>query len=101
MTSTASHGPWVAVKPPQPSAPPFRRKRCTSGTWDRPNWPNGGASASAHLERRRWLGFGPRYIKVGGRFVYRFDEIEAFEERQARQSTSDRIDAVFTQGAGL
>jgi hypothetical protein len=52
------------------------------------------------LERWRWLGFGPRYIKVGGRVVYRVDEIEAFEERQTRQSTSDRIDAVPTQGAG-
>ena len=42
------------------------------------------------LERWRWLGFGPRYIKVGGRVVYRVDEIEAFEERQTRQSTSDK-----------
>lgn len=52
------------------------------------------------LERWRWLGFGPRYIKIGGRVVYRVDEIEGFEERQTRQSTSDHADAVPMQRAG-
>jgi hypothetical protein len=51
------------------------------------------------LERWRWLGFGPRYIKVGGRVVYRVDEIEAFEQRQTRQSTSDKPEEAIIGGA--
>lgn len=31
------------------------------------------------LERWRWRGTGPRYIKIGGRVVYRLEDIEAFE----------------------
>jgi hypothetical protein len=31
------------------------------------------------LERWRWLKQGPSYLKIGGRVVYRIDEIEAFE----------------------
>jgi predicted site-specific integrase-resolvase len=50
------------------------------------------------LERWRWLGFGPRYIKIGGRVVYRVDEIEAFEQRQTRQSTSDKPAEVTSGG---
>ena len=42
------------------------------------------------LERWRWLGCGPRYIKIGGRVVYRLDEIEAYEKRQTRSSTAEK-----------
>jgi len=31
------------------------------------------------LERWRWLGRGPRYLKVGGRVLYRLHDVEAFE----------------------
>lgn len=31
------------------------------------------------LERWRWLGEGPAYLKIGGRVVYRLKDIEAFE----------------------
>jgi hypothetical protein len=31
------------------------------------------------LERWRWEGKGPRYLKVGGRVLYRLTDIEAFE----------------------
>ena len=41
------------------------------------------------LERWRWLGQGPRYIKIGGRVVYRVEEVEAFETQQTRASTSE------------
>lgn len=34
------------------------------------------------LERWRWLGQGPRYLKVGGRVVYRLEDIEEFEALQ-------------------
>ena len=34
------------------------------------------------LERWRWLHQGPRYLKIGGRVVYRLDDIEAYEASQ-------------------
>jgi hypothetical protein len=40
------------------------------------------------LERWRWLGQGPRHLKIGGRVVYRLDDIEAFEAASVRDSTS-------------
>lgn len=40
------------------------------------------------LERWRWLRRGPCYIKVGGRVVYRLEDIEAFEHRHARGDAS-------------
>lgn len=40
------------------------------------------------LERWRWLGQGPRHLKIGGRVVYKLDDIEAFEADSVRTSTS-------------
>ena len=40
------------------------------------------------LERWRWLGQGPRYVKIGGRVVYRLEDVEAFEVDSLRTSTS-------------
>jgi hypothetical protein len=37
------------------------------------------------LERWRWLGVGPRYLKIVGRVVYRLEDIEAFEAERARE----------------
>lgn len=31
------------------------------------------------LERWRWLGEGPRYLKLGGRVLYRLEDVEEFE----------------------
>ena len=31
------------------------------------------------LERWRWQGIGPRYLKIGGRVVYRLVDIEDYE----------------------
>lgn len=31
------------------------------------------------LERWRWEGLGPQYLKVGGRVLYRIKDVEAFE----------------------
>ena len=39
------------------------------------------------LERWRWIGQGPQFLKVGGRVVYRLADIEAFEAEQLRTST--------------
>ena len=40
------------------------------------------------LERWRWHGIGPCYLKIGGRVVYRLEDVEAFEAAQIRQSTT-------------
>ena len=39
------------------------------------------------LERWRWLGQGPRFLKIGGRVVYRMEDVEAYEMDRMRQST--------------
>ena len=40
------------------------------------------------LERWRWLGTGPRYHKIGGRVVYKLEDIEAFEAGRSFISTA-------------
>lgn len=42
------------------------------------------------LERWRWLRVGPRYLKLGGRVVYRLEDVEEFEACQLRKSTADK-----------
>jgi len=45
------------------------------------------------LERWRWLGKGPPFLKIGGRVAYRLEDIEAFEAAQIRTisgGTGDR-----------
>jgi hypothetical protein len=39
------------------------------------------------LERWRFTGEGPQFIKIGGRVVYRLEDVEAFEARHTRQVT--------------
>jgi hypothetical protein len=39
------------------------------------------------LERWRWLGQPPRFLKIGGRVVYRLEDIEGFEAEQLREIT--------------
>jgi hypothetical protein len=41
------------------------------------------------LERWRWVGEGPQFIKIGGRVVYRLEDVEAYERNQLRASTAD------------
>lgn len=38
------------------------------------------------LERWRWTGQGPAFLKIGGRVVYRVADVEAFEAAQCRCS---------------
>jgi hypothetical protein len=40
------------------------------------------------LESWRWKGCGPVYLRLGGRCVYRLEDIEAFETAQLRAKTS-------------
>ena len=41
------------------------------------------------LERWRWAQEGPRYLKLGGRVVYRLSDVEAFE-REVTMATEDQ-----------
>jgi DNA-binding transcriptional MerR regulator len=41
------------------------------------------------LERWRWQGLGPKFIKVGGRVKYRLVDVESYEQSRLCQSTSD------------
>jgi hypothetical protein len=43
------------------------------------------------LERWRWTGEGPRYVKLVGRIVYRLEDIEAFENARMHDSTSQPV----------
>jgi hypothetical protein len=45
------------------------------------------------LERWRWTGEGPRYIKLLGRVVYRLADIEAFENARLHESTKQKVSA--------
>lgn len=45
------------------------------------------------LERWRWLGQGPAFLKLGGRVAYRLEDIEAFEAAQTRDATSAPLPA--------
>ena len=38
------------------------------------------------LERWRWTGEGPKFIKLGGRVIYRLADIEAFEQSQLQRA---------------
>ena len=40
------------------------------------------------LERWRWLREGPVYLKIGGRVIYRLEDIEAYEAEQRRSNAS-------------
>jgi predicted site-specific integrase-resolvase len=40
------------------------------------------------LERWRWIGQGPKFLKLGGRVVYRAQDIENYEAEQLRSSTT-------------
>jgi hypothetical protein len=43
------------------------------------------------LERWRWTGEGPRFLKLGGRIVYREDDVEAYEADHLHASTSKPV----------
>ena len=50
--------------------------------------------STSTLERWRWSGEGPRFLKLGGRVVYRLEDIEAFEAEKLRNSTSAAVPPV-------
>jgi Helix-turn-helix domain len=44
------------------------------------------------LEQWRWQGKGPKYLKIGGRVVYRVEDVEAFEAANLHVNTIGPID---------
>src|SRR5687767_12358626 len=52
------------------------------------------------LERWRCAGEGPRYLKIGGRVVYRLEDIEAFEAAQARGGGDDQRRSIASERTG-
>jgi len=42
------------------------------------------------LERWRWTGEGPAYVKIGGRVIYRLDDVETHERERRFESTAQR-----------
>ena len=45
--------------------------------------------ATRTLDNWRWKGEGPRYLKIGGRVVYRLEDIEAYEAEQLRLTETE------------
>jgi predicted site-specific integrase-resolvase len=47
--------------------------------------------AETTLERWRSMGIGPVYVKLPGRVVYRITDVDAYERRCLRRSTSESV----------
>ena len=43
------------------------------------------------LERWRFTGEGPQFVKIGARVVYRLEDVEGYEAEQIRQVTPGSI----------
>ena len=52
------------------------------------------------LERWRWLGQGPRFMKLGGRVAYRLEDVETYEAEQLRQITPRAHKGALLGGRG-
>jgi hypothetical protein len=50
------------------------------------------------LERWRWLGQGPVYLKLGGRVSYRLDDIVEYEARRLHANTTGPLQFEPTKG---
>lgn len=48
--------------------------------------------SSRTLERWRWIGEGPSYMKIGVRVIYRIEDVEEFE-RQVLRAINERHEA--------
>ncbi|MFC7737519.1 helix-turn-helix transcriptional regulator [Roseomonas sp. GCM10028921] len=43
------------------------------------------------LERWRWIGEGPAFLKIGWRVAYRMEDVEAYEAEQ-RRNTKEQVE---------
>ena len=48
------------------------------------------------LEQWRWLGKGPKFLKIGARVLYREEDVDAYEAGQVCQNTSGPLSAEGT-----
>ena len=44
--------------------------------------------AKRTIDRWRWEGSGPRHLKIGGKVMYRLEDVEAYEAQCLRQETT-------------
>ncbi len=51
------------------------------------------------LEQWRWQGRGPRFLKIGGRVVYRLADVEAFETSNIHANTNGPLGQDLGTGA--
>lgn len=49
------------------------------------------------LERWRWLGQGPVFLKLGGRVVYRLQDVEDYEARHLQANTNGPLPRATAQ----
>jgi Helix-turn-helix domain len=49
------------------------------------------------LERWRWLGQGPTFLKLGGRVVYRLEDIESIEANHLQANTNGPLSRATMQ----
>ena len=42
------------------------------------------------LDRWRWVGEGPQLLKLGGRVIYRIEDVEAFEREVLRAAGDEK-----------
>lgn len=47
------------------------------------------------LERWRWEGFGPAHLKIGGRVLYRIEDVQAYERKSLLQETRKDMGVVL------
>lgn len=52
------------------------------------------------LERWRWQGEGPRFVKIGGRVRYRIADVEAYEASNSMNCTAQNTQAPDTTLVG-
>lgn len=52
------------------------------------------------LERWRWEGVGPAYLKIGGRVVYRLEDIEEFEASNKHENIVEHAQQEQPETAG-
>ena len=50
------------------------------------------------LEQWRWQGRGPRYLKIGGRVLYRLADVEAYESAHVHACTVGPVNEETLEG---
>ena len=71
----------MAAQPPNPSPPRHLNQNELARRWN---------ISPRTAERWRWLRQGPAYLKVGGRVVYRLEDVLAYEAAQ-RRTTEEQV----------